>query len=180
MKESVKAAMSYLQANGEKLGIPQSEFETHNFHIHVPAGATPKDGPSAGITMCTALASVLLNKPVAPHLAMTGEITLRGDILPIGGLKQKALAAYRAGIKKILIPRRNQGDLEEIPKEIKSKLKFVFVDRVSDVIRFAFGIEMKSENGRGKAESKKKPAKKKTAIQKTGIVRKSHKRKKSK
>jgi len=174
MKESVKAAMSYLQAHGEELGIPASEFETHNFHIHVPAGATPKDGPSAGITMCTALASVLLNKPVAPHLAMTGEITLRGDILPIGGLKQKALAAYRAGIKKVLIPRRNLGDLEEIPKEIKSKVKFVYVERVSDVIRQAFGIEMKSEKKAGPKKIRIKPSGKKAPPKKVG--RKSAKR----
>jgi ATP-dependent Lon protease len=178
MKESVKAAMSYLQAHGEELGIPPGEFETHNFHIHVPAGATPKDGPSAGITMCTALTSVLLNKPVAPHLAMTGEITLRGDILPIGGLKQKALAAYRAGIKKVLIPKRNQGDLEEIPKEIKSKVKFVFVERVSDVFRHAFGIQMKPEKKAGPAGKYKRPSSKKPSKKKVG--KKPIKRKKSK
>jgi ATP-dependent Lon protease len=176
MKESVKAAMSYLQAHGEELGIRSSEFETHNFHIHVPAGATPKDGPSAGITMCTALTSVLLNKPVAPHLAMTGEITLRGDILPIGGLKQKALAAYRAGIKKVLIPKRNQGDLEEIPKEIKSKVKFVFVERVSDVIRHAFGIEMKSGRKTGFAGKRKSTIR--TKLPKKKVGKKPVKRKK--
>ncbi len=163
MKESVKAAMSYLQSHGRELGIPQREFDSHNFHIHVPAGATPKDGPSAGITMCTALTSVLLNKPVAPRMAMTGEITLRGDVLPIGGLKQKAMAAYRAGIKKILIPRKNEGDLEDIPGEIKSKIEFVFVDRVSDVLRHAFGIEMKIPESQKKARTAKKKTKKKAA-----------------
>ena len=180
MKESVKAAMSYLQSHGEELGIPQSEFENHNFHVHVPAGATPKDGPSAGITMCTAIASVLLNKPVAPHLAMTGEITLRGDILPIGGLKQKALAAYRAGIKKVLIPKKNEGDLEEIPKEIKSKVKFIFVERVSDVLRHAFGIEMKSKIGKSPAKSKGKSPRKKIAAKKTGPKKRLVKKKKAK
>jgi ATP-dependent Lon protease len=179
MKESVKAAMSYLQAHGRELGIPQSEFENHNFHVHVPAGATPKDGPSAGITMCTALASVLLNKPVAPHLAMTGEITLRGDVLPIGGLKQKTLAAYRAGIKKVLIPGRNKGDLEEIPQEIKSKLKFVFVDRVSDVIHHAFGIDMKTGDGKGMTAGAKKRPPRKYIAEKAGTKKKTAKKKKS-
>ncbi|UCC81323.1 MAG: endopeptidase La [Candidatus Zixiibacteriota bacterium] len=180
MKESVKAAMSYLQANADKMGIPQKEFETHNFHIHVPAGATPKDGPSAGITMCTALASVLLNKPVAPHLAMTGEITLRGDILPIGGLKQKALAAYRAGIKKVLIPKKNEGDLEEIPKEIKSKVKFIFIERVSDVFHHAFGIRMKDDQEKSTREQAGKPSKKKIKTTGSKARKKSVGRKKSK
>ena len=145
MKESVKAALSYLRSHSEDLGIPANEFENHDYHVHVPAGATPKDGPSAGITMCTALASAILNKPTASCMAMTGEITLRGDVLPIGGIKQKALAAYRAGIKKVLIPKKNQGDLEEVPKEIKSRVKFVLVERVSDVLWHALGIKMKSE-----------------------------------
>jgi ATP-dependent Lon protease len=111
-----------------------------------------------------------LNKPVAPRLAMTGEITLRGDILPIGGLKQKALAAYRSGIKKVLIPKRNESDLEEIPKEIKSKLKFILVERVSDVIKYAFGIEMadkeKSPYKPGKKSSKKKIKTTKSSVRK--------------
>ncbi len=148
MKESVRAALSYLQSHGEQLGIPNSEFETHDFHIHVPAGATPKDGPSAGITMCTALASVLVNRPVVSELAMTGEITLRGDVLPIGGIKQKALAAYRAGIKKVIIPKRNINELEEVPQEIKSKIEFIPVERVSEVLWHALGIEMKGDGKR--------------------------------
>jgi ATP-dependent Lon protease len=145
MKESVRAALSYLQSHQDQLGIPNSEFEEHDFHIHVPAGATPKDGPSAGITMCTALASVLINKPVAQSLAMTGEITLRGDVLPIGGIKQKALAAYRAGMKKVILPRRNLNDLEEVPPEIKSKVEFIPVDRVSEVLWHALGLKMKGD-----------------------------------
>jgi len=143
MKESVRAALSYLQSHEKEIGIPNAEFENFDFHIHVPAGATPKDGPSAGITMCTALASVLINKPVKPHLAMTGEITLRGDVLPIGGIKQKALAAYRAGIKKVILPKRNVNDLEEVPPEIKSKIEFIPVERVGEVLFHALGIEMK-------------------------------------
>jgi ATP-dependent Lon protease len=168
MKESVKAAMSYLQSRGEELKIPQEEFDNHNFHVHVPAGATPKDGPSAGITMCTALASVLLNKPVAPQLAMTGEITLRGDVLPIGGLKMKALAAYRAGIKRVLIPKKNEADLTEIPDEIKSKLKFITVEKVGEVLYYALGVKIgssaqstKNTRTRKKKTSTKKRLKKK-------------------
>ncbi len=145
MKESVKAALSYLQSHQQQLGIPNTVFENHDFHIHVPAGATPKDGPSAGITMCTALASVLTNRAVKPELAMTGEITLRGDVLPIGGIKQKALAAYRAGIKKIIMPKRNLSDLEEVPKEIKDKIEFIPVERVSEVLWHALGIRMKDD-----------------------------------
>ncbi|HBZ01035.1 MAG TPA: endopeptidase La, partial [candidate division Zixibacteria bacterium] len=134
MKESVKAALSYLQSHQQQYGISNTIFENNDFHIHVPAGATPKDGPSAGITMCTALASVLINKPVTPGLAMTGEITLRGDVLPIGGIKQKALAAYRAGITKVILPRRNFNDLDEVPAEVKAKVEFIPVDRVSEVL----------------------------------------------
>jgi ATP-dependent Lon protease len=159
MKESVRAALSYLQSHQREIGLPNSEFENYDFHIHVPAGATPKDGPSAGITMCTALASVLINKPVKPYLAMTGEITLRGDVLPIGGIKQKALAAYRAGIKKIIMPKRNINDLEEIPPEIKSKIEFIPVERVGEVLFHALGIEMKPpERPRPKRVRSDKPA----------------------
>ncbi len=181
MKESVKAAMSYLQSHGSELGIAQSEFENHNFHIHVPAGATPKDGPSAGITMCTAIASVLLNKPVAPHMAMTGEITLRGDVLPIGGLKQKALAAYRAGIKKVLVPRKNEGDIEEIPREIKAKLKFILVDRVEEVLSHALGIKMKTAEKRkpAKKNTTKKKASARPVKRKKAAVKKTSKRKRT-
>jgi ATP-dependent Lon protease len=142
MKESVRAALSYLQSHEKQLRIENSEFESNDFHVHVPAGATPKDGPSAGITMCTALASVLINKPVKPYLAMTGEITLRGDVLPIGGIKQKALAAYRAGIKKVIIPKRNANDLDEVPPEIMSRVEFIPVDRVSEVLWHALDLNM--------------------------------------
>ncbi|MEE9555321.1 MAG: S16 family serine protease, partial [candidate division Zixibacteria bacterium] len=159
MKESVRAALSYLQSHCDEIGLSPEDFEKQDFHIHVPAGATPKDGPSAGITMCTAIASALLKRPPAPCLAMTGEITLRGDVLPIGGIKQKSLAAYRAGIKKILLPKRNEGDLEEVPKEIKSKIKFVLVERVSEVLYHALGIRMNSEKPM-KTGTKRKTAKK--------------------
>ena len=165
MKESVRAALSYLQSHQKELGIPNTEFENHDFHIHVPAGATPKDGPSAGITMCTALASVLINRPVKPYLAMTGEITLRGDVLPIGGIKQKALAAYRAGIRKVILPKRNINDLEEVPPEIKSKVEFIPVERVREVLWHALEIDMqekpKRKSATGVAPKSKTPGKKK-------------------
>ena len=168
MKESVRAALSYLQSRCQEIGITPEDFEKNDFHIHVPAGATPKDGPSAGITMCTALASALLDKPPASCLAMTGEITLRGDVLPIGGIKQKSLAAYRAGIKKILFPKKNEGDLEDVPKEIKSKIEFVPVERVSDVLWHALGIKIRSEKAvKSSAKSKSVRGKPKKAAVKT-------------
>jgi ATP-dependent Lon protease len=167
MKESVRAALSYLQSHQEQLGIPNSEFEEHDFHIHVPAGATPKDGPSAGITMCTALASVLINRPVESGLAMTGEITLRGDVLPIGGIKQKALAAYRAGIRKVIIPKRNFADISEVPEEVKSKVEFIPVERVSEVLWHALGLKMHEQKPKRRVAAKKnvaKPKKKKAIL----------------
>ncbi len=165
MKESVKAALSYLQSHERQLGISNSVFENNDFHIHVPAGAIPKDGPSAGITMCTALASVLINRPVVPELAMTGEITLRGDVLPIGGIKQKALAAYRAGIKTVIMPKRNVSDLDEVPEEIKSKINFIPVERVSEVLWYALGLKMR-EDGKPVAarKSRRLPARKSQKI----------------
>ncbi len=177
MKESVRAALSYLQSRCDEIGLTPEDFEKHDFHIHVPAGATPKDGPSAGITMCTAIASALLNKPPASCLAMTGEITLRGDVLPIGGIKQKSLAAYRAGIKKILLPKKNEGDLEDVPKEIKSKIKFVLVERVSEVLYHALGIKMNSEKP-VKTGAKRKTAKKAVKRAKKSVSRKTVKSKK--
>jgi len=143
MKESVLTALSYLRSISDRLGIEQSYFSSHDFHVHVPAGATPKDGPSAGVTMFTALASLATNTPVNPLLAMTGEITLRGDVLPIGGVKQKALAAYRAGIKTILLPKKNEKDLVEVPKEISSKIKFITAETVDDVLEKALGLKLK-------------------------------------
>jgi len=124
MKESAQIALSYLRSRAEVLGINNDFYKNHDIHIHVPAGAIPKDGPSAGITMLTALASLLLERPVKPFLAMTGEVTLRGLILPVGGIKDKVLAASRSGIKEVIIPRENRNDLEEIPPHIKKGLRF--------------------------------------------------------
>lgn len=139
MKESARTAISYLRANADKYGIDKKDFETKDIHIHFPAGATPKDGPSAGITMASAILSAMTGKYARGDIAMTGEITLRGDVLPIGGLKEKALAADRAGIDRIIIPEENRKDLEEIPANIREKLQFICVKKVDEV--FALVIE---------------------------------------
>ena len=134
MKESAVIALEYLKANGKKYGIEQQTIDESNFHIHVPEGATPKDGPSAGVTMITALASSITGKNVMDYLAMTGEITLRGDVLPVGGIKEKILAAKRAGIKKILMPKSNQKDVNEIKSTYLEGLQFHYVKKMSEVI----------------------------------------------
>ncbi len=133
MQESAKTAISYIRANADKYAIDNTVFENNDVHIHVPEGATPKDGPSAGITIATALLSAFTGKKVKRNIAMTGEITLRGNVLAIGGLKEKSLAAFRLGIRKIIIPKRNLKDLEEIPKEISKQLDFVAVENVKEV-----------------------------------------------
>lgn len=137
MKESARAAISYIRSNGSVYGLDDKTFEKTDIHIHVPEGATPKDGPSAGITMATAILSAFTNKPVKKNVAMTGEITLRGKVLPIGGLKEKALAAYRIGVKDVIIPADNKKDLEEIPENVREKLHFIPVSEVSSVFKTA-------------------------------------------
>ena len=137
MKESARAAISYIKANAEKYGIDVSEFEKKDIHIHVPEGATPKDGPSAGITMATAILSAFIKKPVRKEVAMTGEITLRGRVLAIGGLKEKALAAYRQGIKKVIIPKANIKDLEDIPEKIRKEMEFTACSKIDEVFEMA-------------------------------------------
>ncbi len=134
MKESARAAISYIRANAEKFSIDESRFENTDIHVHVPEGATPKDGPSAGITMATAILSAFTGKPVDKNVAMTGEITLRGRVLPIGGLKEKSLAAYRAGIKRVIIPAANEKDLADIPSEIRKDMTFITATSVDTVI----------------------------------------------
>ncbi len=134
MKESAQAALSYVRANAERLGVPRDFLEKTDIHIHIPAGGMPKDGPSAGVTMFTALVSLLTGIRVRHDVGMTGEISLRGRVLPIGGLKEKVLAAHRAGIKRIILPERNKADLEDIPAEVKNELEFVLASRMDQVL----------------------------------------------
>ena len=160
MKESAQAALSYVRSKAAFLGINEDLFSKIDLHIHVPAGAIPKDGPSAGITMATAIASALTGKPVSKNVAMTGEVTLRGRVLPIGGLKEKTLAAKRMGIKKVIVPERNRKDLEDIPKYIKKDMEFVFAETMDDVLKVALKkIEKKKPkktNNSNRSEHKKK------------------------
>jgi len=137
MKESATAALSFIRANAEELGIAKDFFEGVDIHIHVPSGAIPKDGPSAGVTMLTALVSLLTNRTVKKDLAMTGEITLRGLVLPVGGIKEKVLAAHRAGVKTIILPKWNRKDLEEVPSKVRKEIAFHFVDEMLEVLRIA-------------------------------------------
>jgi ATP-dependent Lon protease len=137
MKESATAALSFIRANAADLDIPKDFFEEMDIHIHVPAGAIQKDGPSAGVTILTALASLLTNKTIKKDLAMTGEITLRGSVLPVGGIKEKVLAAHRAGIKTLILPKWNKKDLVDIPPKIKKEITFHFVDNMLEVIKIA-------------------------------------------
>lgn len=159
MKESAMAALSYIRTRFDILGIDEDFCDNHEIHIHVPSGATPKDGPSAGITMAVALASLLTDRPVKPRLTMTGEITLRGEVLPIGGVKEKMLAAYRAGVKTVILPKENKKDMSEIPPEIKKKIKFKFVSDVGEVLRLALDKKPAGKvkkTTRGKFTGKKK------------------------
>jgi len=137
MKESAQAALAYVRSKAKELGIEEDFFEKNDIHIHVPAGAIPKDGPSAGVTMYVALVSLLTNTPVRSDVAMTGEITLRGLVLPVGGIKEKVLAGMRAGIKTIILPKKNEKDLEEIPEHIRNQMNFKFIQRMDEAIEQA-------------------------------------------
>jgi ATP-dependent Lon protease len=145
MKESAQAALSYIRSRAKGLGINDDLFSRTDMHIHVPAGAIPKDGPSAGITMATAIASALTGKPVNKSVAMTGEVTLRGRVLPIGGLKEKTLAAKRMGINRVILPSRNKKDIEDIPKYIKKDMEFILVDTMDDVLKVALKTDRRAK-----------------------------------
>lgn len=156
MKESAETALSYVRSKAKDLNIPENFMENTDVHIHIPAGAIPKDGPSAGVTLYTALVSLFTDTPVRSDLAMTGEITLRGLVLPVGGIKEKVLAARSAGVKRIILPEKNEKDLEEISDHVKAELTFHFVHRMDDVIQLALS---RPKNGsRGKNQQKKQPA----------------------
>jgi len=137
MKESAQAALSYVRSKADRLGIPEDVFNRTDIHLHVPAGAVPKDGPSAGVTIATALASLLTGCKVRDDVGMTGEITLRGQVLPVGGIKEKVLAAHRAGLKTVIMPKQNAKDLDDVPQEVRKSLKFVLAERVDDVFEAA-------------------------------------------
>jgi ATP-dependent Lon protease len=161
MKESAQAAFSFIRSHAEKLGVDVDFFKKKDVHIHIPEGATPKDGPSAGVTLATALVSLLTERPVKHNIAMTGEITLRGKVLPVGGIKEKVLAARRSGIKKVVLPKQNEKDLEEIPENVREKMTFYFVEWLDDIFRLTLGAKRRksshsSKNKRPKAKKSSK------------------------
>jgi ATP-dependent Lon protease len=137
MKESAEIALSYVRSHSEALGLKDDAFEKHRFHLHVPAGGVPKDGPSAGVTMTTALVSLLTGRPVRSEVGMTGEVTLHGKVLPIGGVKQKVLAAHRAGLTEVILPARNGPDLDDVPAAVREVMTFHLASDVSEVIGYA-------------------------------------------
>jgi ATP-dependent Lon protease len=137
MQESARAAVSHIRAAAKELRVPPEFLDTHDLHVHVPAGAIPKDGPSAGVTMATAIVSALRNQIVRPDVAMTGEITLSGLVLPVGGIREKALAARRHGIKTFILPARNEADLSELAPEVRNGMQFVPVDTLEDALKVA-------------------------------------------
>ncbi len=155
MKESAQAAVSWVRGHLSEVAPagPEDWFSTHDLHLHVPAGAIPKDGPSAGITIATAICSLVSGRSVRDDTAMTGEITLTGLVLPIGGLKEKALAAQRAGLTRVIAPKLNRPDIDEIPEQLRKRLEFVFVDHIGDVLKAAL------EPAAGKATQSRSPAK---------------------
>jgi ATP-dependent Lon protease len=136
MKESARIALSYVEAHADELGIDPTAM-TKRYHVHVPAGAIPKDGPSAGVAMLTALVSLLTGRKVKDTVGMTGEITLQGKVLPIGGVKQKVLAAHRAGLKEVIVPRRNEADLDDVPEKVRDEMAFTIADNAGDVLEAA-------------------------------------------
>ena len=151
MQESARAARSYLWAHAEAMGLDISRFKRNGVHIHVPSGAIPKDGPSAGITMATALASVYFDKPVRTDTAMTGEISLTGLVLPVGGIKEKVLPAHRAGIRKVILPKANEKDLRQVPEEVREEVQCLFVESIEEVLRLAFQSREAQGNGAPRA-----------------------------
>jgi len=152
MQESAKAGISYIRARAKELGINENFYKENDIHIHIPEGATPKDGPSAGVTMCTSVISALTSTPVRKDVSMTGEITLRGKVLPVGGIREKVLAAHRAGIKKILLPKENESDIDEIPENVRKQLTFVLLETVDDALREAL---VQPEQNAGKQRLRK-------------------------
>jgi ATP-dependent Lon protease len=143
MQESARAALSYVRSHAVDLGLPKDFFDKSDIHLHIPAGAQPKDGPSAGVTMATSLVSLISGRPVKKGVSMTGEITLRGQVMPVGGIKEKMLAAHRAGLKTIILPKRNAMDIEDVPEEIRKALIFIYAETVNDVLKAALEKPLK-------------------------------------
>jgi ATP-dependent Lon protease len=170
MKESAQAALSFVRAHANELNpdLAEDYFQTHDLHVHVPAGAIPKDGPSAGVTMATALASLISRRPVRHDTAMTGELTLTGQVLPIGGLKEKALAAQDAGLKRVIAPKLNEQDVEDIPEHLRKDLEFIFVERIEQVLEQALLPVGSGPNGAGLGRT---PARRKAATDGDGARR---------
>ena len=148
MRESVDAAYSYVRSRAKQLGIEDNVFRESDLHIHLPAGAIPKDGPSAGITLTLAIASALSGRPVRRDVAMTGEVTLRGKVLEIGGVKEKVLAAYRSGLRQVIMPKANEKDLREVPEEVRQNMAFTFVERMDEVLHLALLAPVCAGSGR--------------------------------
>ena len=163
MKESAQAAMSYARAHAVELGIDEDWCDNHTVHVHIPAGAIPKDGPSAGITMATALISLMTDTPVRSDIAMTGEVTLSGRVLPVGGIREKALAALNHGVKTVIIPFQNQKDVQDIPEEFRKQLSFIFVEHLDEVLQMALDNALDEKLGKAKRQSTKAGKKSKDA-----------------
>ncbi len=159
MKESARAALSYVRSQAKELGLDEDFFANADFHLHVPAGAQPKDGPSAGVTMAVALVSLVSGRPVRSDVGMTGEITLLGKVLPVGGIKEKVLAAHRAGLKTVLLPKRNEPDLEDLPEDVRAAINFVFLDMVSDALEVALEPAPKKTQKRARKTNRQKKSK---------------------
>src|SRR5215216_7169331 len=171
MNESARAALSFVRSRAKQLGLDSDFFNRSDIHLHIPSGAQPKDGPSAGVTIATSLVSLISGRKVKPKVGMTGEITLRGQVLPIGGVKEKVLAGHRNGLRTIILPKRNEQDLDDIPDEIKKSMKFIYVETVDEVLESALEANHKRRTPRGgradKSTRSKQTAKKKTVSRKT-------------
>ncbi len=162
MNESARAALSFVRSRAKQLGLDSDFFNRSDIHLHIPSGAQPKDGPSAGVTIATSLVSLISGRKVKPKVGMTGEITLRGQVLPIGGVKEKVLAAHRNGLRTIILPKRNEQDIDDVPEEIKKSMKFIYAETVDDVLDSA--LEANHKSTRSKQATKKKTASRKTKV----------------
>ena len=162
MNESARAALSFVRSRAKQLGLDIDFFNRSDIHLHIPSGAQPKDGPSAGVTIATSLVSLISGRKVKPKTGMTGEITLRGQVLPIGGVKEKVLAAHRNGLRTVILPKRNEQDLDDVPEEIKKTMKFIFAETVDEVLDSALEQKSKRAGAKQTSNSKKKISTRKT------------------